>query len=100
MTTLLISFLTVEAVQPVSVGAMAFSPSSGTPASPPSAQKNEDDDPLMVSIIVGVAALTVLSALALSLVLYQRRRIMYNRINPNAPPNPSPQSAPLLALQS
>ena len=103
----------VEAVQPVSVGAVASPSPPGTPASPhtppasttspPSASppppKKEDDDPLMVSIIIGVAALTVLSAFALSLVMYQRRQMTYNRIDPNAPPKPSRQAAPLLALQ-
>lgn len=103
----------VEAVQPVSVGAVASPSPPGTPASPhtppasttspPSASppppKKEDDDPLMVSIIIGVAALTVLSAFALSLVMYQRRQMTYNRIDPNATPKPSRQAAPLLALQ-
>ena len=67
-----------------------------SPSPPP---KKEDEDPLMVSIIIGVAALTVLSAVALSLVMYQRRQMMYKRIDPNAPPKPLPQEPPLLTLQ-
>jgi len=100
--------VTVEAVQPVSVGAVALPSPPGTPesphappartTSPPSASppppKRKEDDPLMASIIIGLAVLTVLSALALSLVMYQRRRMMYNRTDPER----AAQSTPLVAI--
>jgi hypothetical protein len=96
--------VTVEAVQSVSVGAVASPPPPGSPpssntTSPPPPKKDEDD-PLMVSITIGVAGLTVLSAFALSLVLYRRRKLRYNRIDPSAPNiTGSLQAAPLLSLR-